>query len=274
MEKLPGLARSHPQIAALVLGGLSALGFQPFHLWPVGLAAVGAFGWLAWRAPGWRSALLAGGLFGLAHFTITNNWIATAFTYQAEMPAILGWAAAPLLSLYLAIWPALATCVAWCAARRRGLLTFALVFGAMWIGAEWLRSWVFSGYAWGPFSMMLLGPWDRQGLALALPYTGSYALSGIVVCLAVLLGCDGREASNRAQWCHQPFEDLIQQAKVLPTQEERQPLYEEAQVIFKEQAPWATIAHSVVYMPMRPEVEGYVVHPLGGHIFNQVGLSQ
>ena len=80
MEKLPGLARSHPQIAALVLGGLSALGFQPFHLWPVGLAAVGAFGWLAWRATGWRSALLAGWLFGLAHFTITNNWIATAFT--------------------------------------------------------------------------------------------------------------------------------------------------------------------------------------------------
>ena len=50
-------------------------------------------------------------------------------------------------------------------------------------------------------------------------------------------------------------------------------LNEEAQVIFKEQAPWATIAHSVVYMTMRPEVEGYVVHPLGGHIFNQVGLS-
>ncbi|MBN91487.1 MAG: apolipoprotein N-acyltransferase [Erythrobacteraceae bacterium] len=187
MEKLPGLARSHPQIAALVLGGLSALGFQPFHLWPVGLAAVGAFGWLAWRATGWRSALLAGWLFGLAHFTITNNWIATAFTYQAEMPAILGWAAAPLLSLYLAIWPALATCVAWCAARRRGLLTFALVFGAMWIGAEWLRSWVFSGYAWGPLSMMVLGPWDRPGLAAALPFTGSYALSGLVACAAVLL---------------------------------------------------------------------------------------
>ena len=187
MEKLPGLARSHPQIAALVLGGLSALGFQPFHLWPVGLAAVGAFGWLAWRATGWRSALLAGWLFGLAHFTITNNWIATAFTYQAEMPAILGWAAAPLLSLYLAIWPALATCVAWCVARRRGLLTFALVFGAMWIGAEWLRSWVFSGYAWGPLSMMVLGPWDRPGLAAALPFTGSYALSGLMACAAVLL---------------------------------------------------------------------------------------
>ncbi|TCP43309.1 dipeptide transport system substrate-binding protein [Rhodovulum marinum] len=92
--------------------------------------------------------------------------------------------------------------------------------------------------------------------------------------LAVLLGCDGVENSNRAQWCHQPFEDLIQKAKVTTDQAERTKLYEEAQVVFKEQAPWATIAHSVVFMPVRPEVEGYKVHPLGGHIFTEVGLAE
>ena len=91
--------------------------------------------------------------------------------------------------------------------------------------------------------------------------------------LAVLLGCEGRENSNRAQWCYQPFEDLIQKAKVTSDVAERTKLYEEAQVIFKEQAPWATIAHSVVFMPMRPEVKGYVVHPLGGHIFDEVTVE-
>ncbi|NNE81038.1 MAG: ABC transporter substrate-binding protein [Silicimonas sp.] len=125
-------------------------------------------------------------------------------------------------------------------------------------------------YEWGEY-LSRSRELDRDG-AILLGWTGDNGDPDNF--LAVLLGCDGRENSNRAQWCHQPFEDLIQQAKVLPTQEERQPLYEEAQEIFKEQAPWATIAHSVVYMTMRPEVEGYVVHPLGGHIFNQVGLSQ
>ena len=91
--------------------------------------------------------------------------------------------------------------------------------------------------------------------------------------LAVLLGCEGRENSNRAQWCYQPFEDLIQKAKVTSDVAERTKLYEEAQVIFKDQAPWATIAHSVVFMPMRPEVKGYVVHPLGGHIFDEVTVE-
>ena len=112
---------------------------------------------------------------------------------------------------------------------------------------------------------------DRDG-AVLLGWTGDNGDPDNF--LAVLLGCDGVEKSNRAQWCNEEFDALIQKAKVLPTQEERAPLYEEAQQIFKDQAPWATIAHSVVYMTMRPEVENYVVHPLGGHIFNQVGLKQ
>ncbi|NNF24300.1 MAG: ABC transporter substrate-binding protein, partial [Rhodobacteraceae bacterium] len=125
-------------------------------------------------------------------------------------------------------------------------------------------------YEWGEYLERSKDE-DRDG-AVLLGWTGDNGDPDNF--LAVLLGCDGRENSNRAQWCHQPFEDLIQKAKILPTQAERAPLYEEAQVVFKEQAPWATIAHSVVYMVMRPEVDGYVVHPLGGHIFNQVGLAQ
>ncbi|WP_099825086.1 ABC transporter substrate-binding protein [Oceaniglobus indicus] len=125
-------------------------------------------------------------------------------------------------------------------------------------------------YEWGEYLERSKAE-DRDG-AVLLGWTGDNGDPDNF--LAVLLGCDGVGASNRAQWCNEEFDDLIQKAKILPTQEERAPLYEQAQVVFKDQAPWATIAHSVVHMTMRPEVEGYVVHPLGGHIFNQVGLSQ
>ncbi len=179
---------ARPYIAALLLGALAATGFQPLHLWPVGLAAMAAFVWVSYRQESAKAAFLVGWLFGVAHFTLTNNWIATAFTYQAEMPAELGWLAVPLLSLYLAVWPALATFAAWKFSRKRGFPAFALAFGAAWIAAEWLRSWVFTGYIWGPFSMMLLGSWDRPGAAAALPFTGTYALSGIAVVIAGLIG--------------------------------------------------------------------------------------
>ncbi|WP_424926921.1 ABC transporter substrate-binding protein [Amaricoccus tamworthensis] len=125
-------------------------------------------------------------------------------------------------------------------------------------------------YEWGEY-LSRSRELDRDG-AILLGWTGDNGDPDNF--LAVLLGCDGIGNSNRAQWCHEPFEELIQKAKVTTDVEERTALYEEAQVVFKEQAPWATIAHSVVYMPVRPEVSGYKVHPLGGHIFYGVELAQ
>ncbi len=91
--------------------------------------------------------------------------------------------------------------------------------------------------------------------------------------LAVLLGCDGVGGANRAQWCYQPFEDLIQKAKIVADQGERTKLYEQAQIIFKEQAPWATIAHSVVFQPVRKEVVDFRIDPFGLNLFYGVDLK-
>ncbi len=93
--------------------------------------------------------------------------------------------------------------------------------------------------------------------------------------LNVLLGCEGaKDGPNRARWCHQPFEDLIVQAKLTSDVDKRTELYEQAQVIFKEEAPWVTIAHSVVFQPMRKEVDDFRIDPFGGHIFNGVDLKE
>jgi dipeptide transport system substrate-binding protein len=54
----------------------------------------------------------------------------------------------------------------------------------------------------------------------------------------------------------------------------RTELYKEAQVVFKREAPWITIAHSVVYQPLRKEVKGYKIDPLGGHYFYGVSLEK
>jgi dipeptide transport system substrate-binding protein len=92
--------------------------------------------------------------------------------------------------------------------------------------------------------------------------------------LAVLLGCDAaKDGANRARWCHKPFDDLIQQAKRVADVGERTKLYEQAQLVFKEEAPWVTIAHSVVYEPVRKEVEGYKVSPFGVHVFYGVDIK-
>lgn len=124
-------------------------------------------------------------------------------------------------------------------------------------------------YEWGEY-LERSKALDRDG-ALLMGWTGDNGDPDNF--LAVLLGCDGVGNTNRSQWCHQPFEDLIQRAKTTADISERTRLYEEAQVIFKEQAPWVTIAHSTVFKPVRKEVKNFIIDPLGGHIFYGVDIE-
>jgi dipeptide transport system substrate-binding protein len=92
--------------------------------------------------------------------------------------------------------------------------------------------------------------------------------------LNVLLGCSAVEpGGNRARWCNKEFNDLIVKAKQITDQKQRVSLYEKAQEIFKEEAPWATIAHSTVHRAMHKNVEGYEIDPLGRNIFDFVELK-
>ena len=90
--------------------------------------------------------------------------------------------------------------------------------------------------------------------------------------LYVLLGCDAATGANRARWCYKPFDDLLREAKQTSDIAVRTRLYEQAQVIFKEQAPWVTIAHSVWFQPVRREVVDFRIDPFGGHLFYGVDL--
>lgn len=92
--------------------------------------------------------------------------------------------------------------------------------------------------------------------------------------LDTLLGCDAVGGNNRAQWCNEEFNKLVKAAKTATSQEERTKLYEEAQVVFKREAPWATLDHSMVVMPMSKKVSGYVMDPLGTHSFSGVDVAE
>ena len=90
---------------------------------------------------------------------------------------------------------------------------------------------------------------DRDG-AFQLGWTGD---NGDPDNFLFLLGCSAIGQSNYAIWCNKEFEDLLQKGKATTDQAERTKIYEEAQVVFKREAPWLTIAHSKVFMPMSQE---------------------
>ena len=165
-------------LIALITGGVSAFAFEPVGWWPLLPVAFAVLCELLDRSKTlWRSLLL-GWLFGLGQFVVGLNWIATAFTYQAAMPAWLGWVAVVLLSLYLAVYPALATGLAWRFGRDNRIV-LVMVLGGAWAITEWLRGTMFTGFPWNP-AAAALAPTPLIGVT---PLIGTYGLSGLTVLL-------------------------------------------------------------------------------------------
>jgi apolipoprotein N-acyltransferase len=186
MKTISKVIGRFPRWLALIAGGVSATGFAPLNMWPLTLISLALLMHLVASAENGRRALLIGWLFGMGYFSIGNNWIATAFTYQANMPAWLGWLAVPLLALYLAVYPALAAWGAWWVKRKvepdvGGVtLPFILALAGCWIITEWLRSWVFTGFAWNPLGVVTLAMY-QAGIAREI---GTYGLAALPIAFA------------------------------------------------------------------------------------------
>ncbi len=175
------LPRRYPASAALLLGAAAACGFAPLQLWWLTLACFAGWIALVHAAPTMRQALWRGWAFGVGHFTINDNWFQHAFTFQDQMPHWLGYAAPIALALYLAVFPAIAAGLAWRVRGGRVDAGFVLLFGAAWILTEWMRSWLFTGYAWDPLAVMWV---PVQPVAWLATLVGTYALSGLTVAAA------------------------------------------------------------------------------------------
>jgi apolipoprotein N-acyltransferase len=196
---------------AAALGALAAAAMPPLHLLP---ALPIAFTGLVWLVDGSgsgrsgaRAAFLAGWSFGLGHFVAGLYWIVNG----PIVYGLGGLAMVPLIPVItiglpalLALFPGGACLVARLAALRllaEGAAARVLLLAAAWVGFEWLRAnllsgfpWNLAGYAWAVSDAML------QLAAL----TGIYGLGLLTVAAAAmpaaLGGGPAAPESPRRRW--------------------------------------------------------------------------
>jgi apolipoprotein N-acyltransferase len=189
VRKILDTIEAYSRWAALFAGGISATGFAPLGLWPLTLISFALLIHLVAKAPSRKRAFQTGYSFGIGHFCVGMNWIAGAFRYQEAMPVWLGWIAVVVLSLYIAVYPGLAALGAWTLGDKvrsgsgKSTVPFVAAFAGSWIITEWLRSWVFTGFAWNPLSAVQMG---HVG-GWALPAIGTYGVSGLIILLSAIL---------------------------------------------------------------------------------------
>ncbi len=90
-----------------------------------------------------------------------------------------------------------------------------------------------------------------------------------------LLACEAAEngGANVSKFCHAGYDKLITAARNKANPALRIPMYEKAQVIFKQQAPWVPIAHSAEFLIHRKQVKNLRMSPFSQRDFSAVELN-
>jgi apolipoprotein N-acyltransferase len=175
----PGVPRRLTAALLAIVAGLGpALAFPPFGILPglFGLALLLALFERAEPAHPLRSAFWRGWLAGTAYFVVSTWWVYQAFEVDAADQGWMAPIAVALLASGLGLfWGAVG--VAYRAIAPRGLAR-VLVFAGVFVGFEWLRGHLLTGF-----------PWDLVGEAWAAgsppsqvaALVGAYGLSWITV---------------------------------------------------------------------------------------------
>jgi len=166
-----------------VLGALSVLGFAPFYFYPVSIASLVGLIYL-WRScETAKQAAVIGFMYGLGLFGTGIYWIYISLHTYGGMPGSMAALSTFLLAAFLSLFPAATGALSKriSANQKHALLIAVPVF---WALADWIRSWIFTGFPWLTIGYSQL---PHSPLAGYVPVFGVYGVSLITVLAASLI---------------------------------------------------------------------------------------
>ncbi|MCK9315332.1 MAG: apolipoprotein N-acyltransferase [Verrucomicrobia bacterium] len=177
-------------LAAIVVGIILGLAFPSPGIASLGWIAPGLLAFLLIHGdnffkpvPGLNSnhnspicAFKLGWLAGFSFWLLTLRWL---LLMPFPSGAIMGWLS---LSAYLACYMGLWSWLLHKMGRKMQLFRFSLFAASAWVTLEWVRGWLFSGFAW---NMLGVSQHDNIPLAQLASWTSVYGISFLMVAFSI-----------------------------------------------------------------------------------------
>jgi apolipoprotein N-acyltransferase len=202
-RRLEGLSGWRADLAAFLLGALSAAALPPVHAIPVLLVAIPGLLVMIGAAPGVRSAARCGWWFGFGLNLLGLYWITDAILVEAATFWWLVPLAVPATAAALGVFVAAPAALA--RAARPGWRRACTLAGA-WTLADLARQFAVSGFPWNPWGSVWAMPGRLGDIFIqpaALVGVHGLTLATLLIAAAPLLGWRWRGglAALLAAWC-------------------------------------------------------------------------
>ena len=168
-------------------GASVTLSYSPFDVWPIVFIALAILFQAINKATSAKQAAISGFIFGLGWFAFGISWVHVAIADFGGLPIIVSLLLMLLLCSYLALFPALSGYLAFRFLPKLGM--FAIL--PTWLIAEWLRSWMLTGFPWLSIGYTQL----QSPLSGFAPIVGEFGLQAIVVAISLCLS-----AKHKLAW--------------------------------------------------------------------------
>jgi len=173
------------RLAALAAGAVLPLAYAPYNLWIVAILSCAVLIGL-WLNSTPRSSFITGYLFGLGMFGVGTGWLHISINLFGGVNLVGAIMLTFAFVMFIALFPAGAGYLiarlylpSWPASSR------VLLIPAIWTLAEWVRSWIFTGFPWLNLGYTQTDS-PLSGLA---PLTGVFGISLAVMFTAATLVC-------------------------------------------------------------------------------------
>lgn len=172
---------SNSLLRAFFSGLLLPLSFAPFHFPGAAILGLALFyAQLGQRQS--RSVFLKGLFFGLGYFGLGTSWVFVSIHEYGHLNSLVSALITLFFLLYLSLFPASLAFVFRKLAKPHSTIFSCLLFSALWILFEYLRSTFLSGFPW---LLLGFGQFDAPSKYL-LPIIGVFGV-GFLTCFAATL---------------------------------------------------------------------------------------
>lgn len=185
---------------AMALGIMATFALPPFHVFPLVFVSFPALFAMLQEAPTKKRAFADGFWFGLGHFVSGFYWIAYSLMVDPDRYAWLIPFTVIGLNGLIALFPAFFALAYYLAVKKlnlreeRRVIAAIVVFALLWLGQEWLRGHILTGFPWNLIGYV----WTVTNSSMQVYWwLGIYATSFLTILIALapvlLIGWDAKE---------------------------------------------------------------------------------